>query len=367
MVVKNLFHDITSKFREDILSGKLSFGEKLPPEAELAEEFNVSRPTIAKIYNALQIEGLVKKKPGYGTTVTYMTDKKHFCFGLLLPGSGESEIFGILNDHFLEFSKQNDYSCLWDGTIANNAEIRQNLILKNCQRYIDQKVDGVLFSPLERTTRANYLNDKVCKMLDSVGIPVVLIDRDITAFPNRSKYDVIGIDNYNAGYVMAELLIKAGCQYINFFLRKDSAYSVNLRMAGCFSACYNYGLSFIPENTFIGEPSDINIVRKIKVFSGKTGLLCANDSTAAVLMSTLHKLGIKVGEDILMAGFDDMKYAKHLQVPLSTYKQPLLDIARTCINAMKGKLLNPLHASCTYNLQGKIIIRESTRFIKKTN
>lgn len=363
MATRNNFYDTTGKFREDILSGKISFGAILPPEADLAQKLNVSRPTIAKVYNALQAEGLVKKKPGFGTTVIYNKDQKHFTFGLLLPGSGESEIFGIINDHFLELSKQKDFTCLWDGTIANNAEMRQSLILKNCESYVDRQVNGVFFSPLERTAKANYLNEKICKVLDSNGIPIVLIDRDITAFPDRSKYDVIGIDNYRAGYVMAEHLIKAGCENINFFYRKDSAYSVNLRLAGCRSACYDSGIHFDHENSICGEPSDIGLVRKIKIVNKKTGILCANDSTAAVLMSTLHKLGIVVAGDVLIAGFDDMKYAKHLQVPLTTYKQPLMDIAMTCINAIFDKLLNPLQATCTYNLEGKIIVRDSTRFI----
>ena len=46
------------------LNGKLPFGKILPPEIELADLMKVSRPTIAKVYNALQKEGLVKKRQG---------------------------------------------------------------------------------------------------------------------------------------------------------------------------------------------------------------------------------------------------------------------------------------------------------------
>ncbi len=42
------------------------------------------------------------------------------------------------------------------------------------------------------------------------NIPLILIDRDISAFPNRSKYDIVGIDNFHAGYIMTEHLIKGG-------------------------------------------------------------------------------------------------------------------------------------------------------------
>ena len=110
MAVKNNLLEITQKLREDILEGKLAFGSTLTTEIELAEKLKVSRPTIAKIYNTLQDEGLIKKRPGLGTTVIFAREKKHYTFGLLLPGPGESEIFGILNDHFINLSKYKNFT-----------------------------------------------------------------------------------------------------------------------------------------------------------------------------------------------------------------------------------------------------------------
>jgi len=363
MKTKDICQDALGQIREDILNEKLPFGSLLPTEIELASKLSVSRPTVAKIDNTLQNEGLIKKKPGYGSTVVFSKDKKYYNLGLLLPGSGESEIFGIINDHFLNLSKQKDFNCLWEGTIANNAEVRQNMILKNCESFIDKSVDGVIFSPLERTVKANYLNDKVCKILESKNIPIVLLDRDIYPFPNRSRYDVIGIDNFQAGYIMTDHMIKEGCRKIHFFFRKDSAYSVNLRLAGCRSACFDSGIDFMNDNIFSGEPSDLNLVRKLKIYNKKTGILCANDSTAAVIMSSLTKLGYKISVDLLIAGFDDMKYAKHLQVPLTTYRQPLLDIVNFCYEMIISRIANPKRVAMTINLEGKMVTRESTKFI----
>ncbi len=102
-----------------------------------------------------------------------------------------------------------------------------------------------------------------------------------------------------------------------FFTGKTQPARVQVRLAGCQSACFKSGIDFSSENIFEGEPSDTDLVSKIKIVPKKTGILCANDSTAAVLMSSLSKSGTQVGLDTLIAGFDDMKYAKHLQVPLN--------------------------------------------------
>ena len=362
MTSKNLYYDIIEKLRNEILGGKLTFSSLLPPEKEFAKSLNVSRPTIAKVYDALQNEGLVKERAGFGTSIIYNKNKKPFTFGLLLPGSGESEIFGIINDQFLILEKEKDFNCFWDGTIANKADIRQDIILKICQSYVERKVDGVFFTPLERTRKSIYLNESVCKIFDSANIPLLLIDRDIYFFPKRSKYDIVSIDNFHAGYIMTKNLIDNGCNNIHFFYRKDSANSVNIRLLGCRNACFDTGIPFNSENIIVGEPSDLDLVRKIKIIPKKTGILCANDSTAAVLMSSMNKLGIIVSLEILIAGFDDMKYGKNLQVPLTTYRQPIIDIVRISYDIMLSRILNPNQTAANINLIGKLISRESTIF-----
>ena len=145
-------------------------------------------------------------------------------------------------------------------------------------------------------------------------------------------------------------MIKEGCEKIYFFHRKDSASTVDSRAAGCRMACFDAGITFDNESIIIGEPSDNELVSRIRIISKKTGILCAHDSTAAVLMSAFSKLGKIVSADLLIAGFDDMKYAKLLQVPLTTYRQPLMDIVRNSFLMMLRRIANPNQAAVNLNL-----------------
>jgi len=79
-------------------------------------------------------------------------------------------------------------------------------------------------------------------------------------------------------------------------------------------------------------------------------------------MSSLINLGLKVGYDFLIVGFDDMKYAKHLKVPLTTYRQPVEDIGKASINIMLNRLRNIDEATITIALSGSLVIRESSSF-----
>ena len=64
--LKDIF---VARFEELILSGKLSVGQKLPSERELALQLAVSRPVVHEGLVDLAAKGLVSMKPRVGTVV----------------------------------------------------------------------------------------------------------------------------------------------------------------------------------------------------------------------------------------------------------------------------------------------------------
>lgn len=353
---------IYDTLKEQIIKEAFRPGAMLPTEKTLAERYGVSRPTIAKVYNQLQDEGFVKKTKGLGTVVTYQNPKKAYTFGLLLPGSGESEIFSIINDQLLRLSESGVFNCLWEGATASNAAIRKTLVEACCENYINKKVDGIFFSPLERVPGAYELNHKICKAIQAADIPLVLIDRDIVTAPGRSAFDLVSIDNFGAGCIMAEHLIKQGCEQLYFFYRPGSASSVDLRISGVRDTVLKHGFSFTRNNVICGDPDDLELIKQIAIISRKTGIVCANDSTAAVLMSSLDALGIEISRDILICGYDDMKYSNHLKHSLTSFRQPCQEIANISIELLLRRLKTNSQIPVTINLQGEIVIRESSQF-----
>ena len=264
MGTKVNYRTIYSALRDQILKEDFPLGSLLPTEQAFAQKNNVSRPTIAKAYNQLQSEGFIKKKKGLGTVVTYNGSTNTYTFGLLLPGAGESEIFSIINDQLLKQSEIGRYKCLWEGATASNAEIRKTLIETCCNSYIEKKVDGIFFSPLERVHDSYQLNLQICKKISAANIPMILIDRDTLTFPRRSEFDVVCLDNFSSGCIMAQHLLDAGCEVIYFFQRPDSASSVDLRLSGVTATVLKYNYPFTKENSFCGNPEDLDFVRDRK-------------------------------------------------------------------------------------------------------
>ena len=70
-------------------------------------------------------------------------------------------------------------------------------------------------------------------------------------------------------------------------------------------------------------------------------MLCANDHVAALLLRSLERAGVRVPDDMRMVGFDDVRFATLLSVPLTTMHQPCREIAQVALRAMLDRIDDP--------------------------
>jgi GntR family transcriptional regulator of arabinose operon len=343
----------------EIESGRLRDGDRLPSEAELVKDFAASRPTVARALRDLQNQGLVERKVGSGTYVR-RTKKalESRRFGLLIPGLGSTEIFEPICGQLARLAQRHNHTLLWGDFGDKRSEADPALIQQACQSYIRQTAAGVFFAPLELKQGKDQINQSVVAALEAAGIPIVLLDRDIVDFPQRSGFDLVGIDNHRAGFLIADHLIQLGCEQIDFLARPDSAPTVMLRIAGYREALLSAGITPKSRWIHIGEPSDEKFVQRI-IEEGATAIICANDLTAANLMKTLDAMGCPVPQKVRVAGFDDVKYAELLRPSLTTIHQPCVDIGTIAMQAMLERIENPTFPARDILAQPTLIVRQS--------
>jgi DNA-binding FadR family transcriptional regulator len=68
---RRLYEKISQTIAAEIASGKYGLGQRLPSERELAQAFEVSRPTVREAIIALELDGLVEVRIGSGVYVTH--------------------------------------------------------------------------------------------------------------------------------------------------------------------------------------------------------------------------------------------------------------------------------------------------------
>jgi DNA-binding LacI/PurR family transcriptional regulator len=350
---------IYQKLREVLADGTYSEGHKLPSENELVESFGASRPTVRRALAQLESEGLIQRRMGSGTVVAQQNHRKSLVFGLLIPELGMTEIFEPICQGISQAQVGGQHDLLWGPTFsqAGSEEAQAQLL---CEYYIDRKVSGVFFAPMEHFAGGDEVNLSITRALDEAQIPVILLDRDVALFPARSKYDVVGIDNVRAGYMLAEHLLLTGSRRIAFLARPHSAHTVDARIAGYQTALRDH---LGPEAQALAkwtEPGDVAAVREFLDKAQPDAILCANDYTAAQLLTTLNELNVQVPSQIRVAGVDDVKYASLLQTPLTTIHQPCQDLGATALFAMLNRIANPSASSRDFLVDFQLVVRKST-------
>ena len=71
-----LYHQLKNILKSRILSNELKGNQRLPTEAELCMEYNVSRITVRQALSELMKDGLIYRDRGRGTFVTESAELK---------------------------------------------------------------------------------------------------------------------------------------------------------------------------------------------------------------------------------------------------------------------------------------------------
>jgi DNA-binding LacI/PurR family transcriptional regulator len=350
--------EIIEALRDDLGSGRYRPGARLPSEAELVRKFGVSRMTVVKAIQQLQQEGLVSRRPGSGTFAAGRSLEEGRVFGLLIPDLGQTEIFEPICRGMMRSPSVKGHSLSWGHALSNTAH-KEEETEHLCRSYIEQGVAGVFFAPIEFSPRHDEVNARILRQLDKANIPVVLLDRDYAPYPGRSGYDLVGLDNRRAGYVVTDHLIQHGARRVAFFAREHSAETVEERIVGYREALYAHGLPISKDLVLLGEPSDAAFVDSALRNERIDAIMCANDDTAANLMKTLISLGVRIPEHVRLAGIDDVRYASLLPIPLTTLHQPCEDIGAASMSAMLDRVNNPHLPARSISLSGHLVVRSS--------
>lgn len=339
-------------------------GDLLPSEVELCKTYGASRPTIAKALNLLSTEKLVRRKAGFGTQVL-APNKKAPTIALLIPQLHETEIFMPICKSIAEAAGAAGMKIIRRSEFDPNHDVMA-FAESLTRQFIDLKVDGVFFTPVEFIPNPREFNMGIIERLTQHGIRVVLLDRDVYDWPSQTPYDLVGIDNIEAGFVVAEHLIGNGCQNLAFVSEPDPAMTVHLRGIGVREALIQNGLRArdlvsIHLNSKQPEKTAAELLA-----TETSGIVCANDATAATLLRALLDLGADIPGSLQVCGFDDVKYASLLSVPLTSYRQPCEDIGNVAVGTMVSRIKHSDTPAQRITLKGELVIRDSASGLLKT-
>ena len=359
---KPLWREIADTLRAEIVAGKYDKSGQLPSDNQLVRRYATTRATVIKAMAELETAGAIVRRIGAGTFLKPRQEAKDCYVATLIAGLGDSDFFIPICSQIAQSARSYGLNLVWGSDSEFNALGSDASIDHLIEHYQRQNIRGVFFAPDDDLGdgSAAERNRTVARRLAQAGIAVVLIDRDVEAYPVSSPYDLVGIDNMNAGFRQADHLLSAGAKNIYYVGHYGSLSSTLGRIAGFEAALKAAGLPNKDRVLLTDAPSRGAFARKLLKFKAD-GVVCCNDRYAVQLIAALLEVKAKVPERIKVIGIDDARIARYAAVPVTTLRQPVKSIGEEAVRLMSLRLNKDSHPPRRILLATELILRDSTR------
>lgn len=357
---KPLYLEIFEHVHGNIVAGAYA-GGRLPTDGQLMRRFQTTRATVAKAMKELERTGLILRRPGAGSFLRPAEQANGRFVSTLIAGLGDTEFFEPICAQIARACHACNLSLIWGATspvlpVGSDTDV-ETLI----SRFRAQSVSGVFFVPDELPDGStDNRNLKIAQALTAAGISVVLLDRDVVPFPAQGPYDLVGIDNVDAGFKQTRHLLDCGCSRILYVTRPGQLWTKAARIAGYRLALEQAGRPFNPDLVRAGDATEPKFCRALLKLK-PDGIVCFHDPIAIHLVQNFQKLGVVIPQKLKIIGLDDVRYSELLPIPITTLQQPCLSIGTQAAELMVRRLNRDDHPPRRILFDTKLIARTSSR------
>ncbi len=310
------YETVMTWVRENIESGRVLPGEKLPSEPELMARFGVSRNSVRQAITELIKDKLVESRHGVGTFCIRRTRDRSMLVGLVCLRVN-SYIFPRIIQGCNRIMQKNGFNLLINESWYEMAQERSLLMALR-----EKRVDGIILTPVEED--GSRSNADLVKELEDSGIAVVLFDNEYTGL----DFSSVVLDDFGAGRTAAKYLWDCGhrdigvvysANYRPKVLRKNGVedflrqQDVNVRpewrvgIEGQFSPFHTYGQ-----------------IRELFHMAGTlpSAVVCSSDDEALMFMRQAQRAGVRVPDDLSVISFDNSDLARFSHPRLTSMDHP---------------------------------------------
>ncbi len=200
-------------------------------------------------------------------------------------------------------------------------------------RAMQGRVDGVLV--MSPHVDATFLSEHL-----SQSLPAVLINTPV----HDSPYTTLNVDNYGGAFAMTQHLIRCGFRSIGFVTGPDGNFDASERLRGFNDAIAR---SEKPIDTQIlrgdfTEESGHRVGKQLCASRSRPrAVFAANDMMAIGMLLAFNEGGVRVPDDVALAGFDDIPISRFVNPSLTTVRVRIADLGRSALEQLVLQLDMP--------------------------
>lgn len=281
----------------------------------------VSDETAKKVHAAIRE---LNYRPNHAARM--LTGKHSRSIGLIVPDIVDT-FFSVISHAVQEVARENNY-LVWLAVSDDDPGIEA----AQAEMMAHHPVDGILLIPTD--SRDRYL-----KQLVSRSIPIVTIDRPIEV----ATTDTVGVENRAGARMAVDHLIQHGHKRILCAASNTHLLTIRERIAGYQESMQRAGLAHPGAVHLNNQGSAMeNMARLFRSDSPPEALFTANNMSTTWVIEALKELGIKVGRDVALVGFDDLEFYGLITPPITAVNQPAAELgrlsARLLLQRIRGEL-----------------------------
>ncbi len=217
------------------------------------------------------------------------------------------------------------------------------------QYVLARHVDAVMLASL-------HGGDPLPAALHRMGVAVVSMERPLGG---RPALPFVGIDAIaGAAAAVAHLLAIGRTRVATIAGPQDMAAGID-RLTGYRKALRGKGIApLVAEGDFTRESGEVAMRQLLDDDPSLDAVFVASDLMAHGALRTLREAGRRVPDDVAVVGFDDFDLARYTDPPLTTVRQPALELgrllARQAVRLVRGEPVEP-----SVVLGTELVVRES--------
>ena len=240
--------------------------------------------------------------------------------------------------------------------VIQECDYKSNELKNDIVQFVeDFKIDGLIITP-PLSDMAEFL-----KNLDNYQIEYSVIAP--STLNTESLY--VSSNDYEAAFTLTSQIIKHGHKDIGFIKGHPKHSASHLRFNGYLDAMKSHGIEkndqWIKQGNFSfksGFDAGVEIFHSEKI---PTAIFASNDSMAAGIMKSAQMKGMKVPNDLSLAGFDDSPIAHQIWPALTTVKQPVEKMAAHAAKILIAKFDGLAEQTKSKEFKSELIMRESLK------
>lgn len=227
----------------------------------------------------------------------------------------------------------------------------------NVRTLVSSQVDGLLISLSRETKSYEHLQE-----LYDRGIPFMMFDRVTEEIP-VSK---VTVDDAHGAYLAVRHLLEQGCRKIAYFSGPEDLYISKKRKEGYLEALKEFGIPEAEASIYVTDlTSEGNRKISLEMLANKNrpdAVFAMIDPLAIDLMIVLKEKGIRIPDEIALAGFTNNPTSAVVDPSLTTISQPGYEMGKIAASHLLDQLDEVVSDEPqSFVLQTTLMARESSK------